>query len=283
MQNVCFIDKPKGITSFDLCYKMRKVLNTKTIGHTGTLDPNATGVMIILFDKTCKANSFLTTAYKEYVATVDFGYTTDTLDIDGKIISFQDTYNVPSKEEMIALLNSFKGKSLQRPPLTSAIKVKGKKLYEYQRAGQEVEIPLREIEVSEIELLNLNDKKMTFRVKVSSGTYIRTLARDILAKFNIEATLSDLRRTMVDEVKVEDCDSLEDAENGNIHFHPLIDLIKYRYPIIECDEKVEKDVKNGKALKLDAPKSPIALVKDDEVLAIYEYKDGLYYSKRGLF
>lgn len=285
MQNVCFINKPKNMTSFDVCYKMRKVLNTKVIGHTGTLDPNAQGVMVILFDKTCKANSFLVSDSKEYIAEVEFGYLTDTLDIDGKIIERNDNFEVPSESKMIEVMNGFIGKSFQRPPMTSAIKINGKKLYEYQRANQEVEIPLREIEVFEIELLSLDEKGMKFRTKVSSGTYIRSLFLDIIKQFNLIGTLVELTRTKIDNISIDDCDDLNDLLNGKeVCMHPLIDLIKERFEIIECDEKLAKDIKNGKAIKLENHNEKIALISNDEVLAIYGLnEDGFYHSIRGLF
>lgn len=284
MQKVCFIDKPRGMTSFDVCYKMRKVLNTRAVGHTGTLDPNATGVMIILFDKTCKANPFIVSASKEYVATVEIGYETDTLDIDGNVISKMDRYQMPERKEIENVLRSFLGKSTQKPPMTSAIKIKGKKLYDYQRQNIEVEIPEREIEVFDIELLNVNQNMITFKANVSSGTYIRSLMRDILTKMGLIGTLSKLRRTRVDNIGIESCDSLEDALNGNIHFHDLKELLTHRYPIYECDERMTNDIKNGKTIKLNEKNEFVCMVKGDEVLAIYEYQnDGLYHSKRGLF
>ncbi|MGN1405762.1 MAG: tRNA pseudouridine(55) synthase TruB, partial [Erysipelotrichaceae bacterium] len=169
--SILYIDKPKGMTSFDICFRLRKVLGTKKIGHTGTLDPNATGLMIVLSEKDTKANQFLVSDYKEYIGECLIGIKTDTLDIDGNILE-EKTETMPERKEIISVLESFLGDSMQIPPMTSAIKVDGKKLYEYQREGKTVELEPRPITVSKIELLELNDRTFTFRCRVSSGTYI---------------------------------------------------------------------------------------------------------------
>ena len=248
MGNILYIDKPKGMTSFDVCYRLRKVLGTKKIGHTGTLDPNATGVMIVLFDKATKANQFLTSDNKEYECRVLLGIETDTLDIDGNITSKQE-YTIPDKDLIEDTLNSFLGESMQEVPLTSAISVDGKRLYQYQRENIEVELPVRKINVYEIKLLEIHEDGFSFRAKVSSGTYIRSLARDICHKMNMIGTISELRRTKVDEVDLSMCDSLEEIEKGNYHTHELLELLEKRYQTVEY-EPID-DIYNGKKIKLD--------------------------------
>lgn len=282
-QNVCFINKPKGLTSFDICFKLRPVLKTKAVGHTGTLDPNATGVMIILFDKTCKANNFLVGENKEYIAKVAYGFKTDTGDIDGNIIAASH-YNTPTKEELDAALKKFLGISKQRPPLTSAIKIKGKKLYEYQRQNIDVEVPLRTIEVSKIELLAYDDKSFTFKAEVSSGTYIRSLAQDILANLGILGTLEELKRTKLGAVDISMCDDFSEALKGHIHFYPLKDLLKKRYFAVELNDEEKRRVLNGQSLKLPRMEKELLLTYQDQAMAIYERReDGMYYTVRGLF
>jgi len=209
MLKCLYINKPKGMTSFDVCFKLRKILNTKNIGHTGTLDPNASGVMVVLFDNSCKLNQFLVSETKEYIAEVLIGKETDTLDIDGNIINSKDEI-MPDKDKIISVLNSFLGKSKQIVPLTSSVKIDGKKLYEYQRNNIEVDLPIKDIEVFDIELLNVDINTFTFRVLVSSGTYIRALARDILNKLNIIGTLNNLTRTKINKIDISDCDNLND-------------------------------------------------------------------------
>ena len=279
MGMILYIDKPKGITSFDVCYKLRKVFNTKKIGHTGTLDPNATGLMICLIDNASKANQFLVSAKKEYIATVKLGIKTDSEDIDGKVLLSKEEI-MPNKEDLIKVLNSFLGKSLQVPPITSAIKVNGKKLYEYQRNNEEVEIKPREIEIYEIELLSIDDNYFSFRCLVSSGTYIRSLVRDILDKFNINGTLSDLRRTKIDDISLDNADKLEDVLNGNFISHSIFEVLSKYYFAYEVKDK--KWIIDGKPLKVSLDDEYILCVKEKEALAVYKKDGDLYRPVRGL-
>lgn len=280
MGKVIYLNKPKGLTSFDVCFKLRKVFNTKKIGHIGTLDPNATGVMVILIDNATKANQFLVSATKEYVAEVKIGIKTSTLDIDGEVTQ-EKAEIMPSKEKVICVLNSFLGKSIQTPPITSAIKVNGKKLYEYQREGKEVEIPKREIEVFNIELIDIKEDTFIFKTLVSSGTYIRSLMNDILDKLGIIGTLNNLERTKIDEIDISDCDSLDDVIDGNYHERNLYDLLSNRYEVIEYNN--EKDILNGKRIKINSNKDEVLIVNEGKVLSIYK-RDGLEYKcVRGLF
>ncbi len=280
MKNVLYVNKPKGITSFDVCFRLRKVLNTKKIGHTGTLDPNATGVMIVLFDKATKANQFLVHDRKKYEATVELGYLTDTLDCEGKIIAERKA-KMPEGERIEKCLKSFLGKSSQLPPLTSAIKVEGKKLYEYQRENREVEIPLRDIEIYDISLTAIKENTYSFKCEVSSGTYIRTLVRDINERLGILGTLKELTRVAVDDITLDMCDDLEDVLRGEYEAHDLTEILKKKYPFIEV--KNAEDVKNGKPLKLNLEDERVLILHDDEALAVYEKKDGTYRCLRGLF
>lgn len=278
---VLYIDKPKGLTSFDVCFRLRKVLNTKKIGHTGTLDPNATGVMVVLFDKDTKANQFLVSAYKEYVAEVVLGIKTDTLDIDGKVVEEAEV-KMPKRDELLAALDKYLGKSKQLPPMTSAIKINGKKLYEYQRQQQEVEIPLRDIEVIEMELLDVFDNGFSFRCKVSSGTYIRSLVRDVLDDLGLIGTLKELRRTKIDSVCIEDCQTLDAIVEGNYQVHNLLDILSKQYQTIYL--KNDLRVRQGKQMKLDNCAQRVLIACGDEAIAIYERQDdGLYHCLRGLW
>ena len=281
MENVLFVKKEKGMTSFDLCFKCRRVFNTRSIGHTGTLDPNATGVMIILIDKACKANQFLVADTKEYVAFVEYGYETDTLDIDGEVIQRME-YQAPTKEELLKAMEKFKGEIEQIPPMTSAIKVNGKKLIDYKREGKTVEIPRRKVEILKLELLANNDKGFIFKAKVSSGTYIRTLMQDILKEMGLIGTLVDLTRTEVGKIKLDDCDDLKDVLEGNYHLHSLYDIMKDMYECVEVTNV--DDIKNGKRFKYQSAAKRLLLVNNQEVLAIYDQEyPGIYKCVRGLF
>lgn len=277
---ILYIDKPKGLTSFDICFKLRKVLGTKKIGHTGTLDPNATGLMIVLSDKDSKANQFLVSDNKEYIATCLLGIETDTLDIDGKVVNTKEEI-MPDKEEIKNVLSSFLGESYQIPPMTSAIKKNGKKLYEYQREGIEVEIEPRKINIEEIELLDINDKTFSFRCKVSSGTYIRSLLKDILTKLNVIGTLSELRRTKINDIDVSKADKLEDVLEGRYTCQNLYDLLIKRYKEYVVSDP--KDILNGKRLYLKSNENELLITYNKQCLAIYVKEKNYYVSKRGLF
>lgn len=280
MAEVLYVNKPSGISSFDVCFKLRKVLHTKKIGHTGTLDPNATGVMIVLFDKSTKANQFLVTDRKEYETRVLLGKETDTLDIDGNVLG-EYKYEVPDENTLKKALNAFKGRSVQEVPITSAVSVDGKRLYQYQKEGKEVELPKREIEVFSVELLNIYENGFSFLSRVSSGTYIRALVRDILSSLNLHGTVLSLKRTAVDDVRIEDCDELNDILEGNYHLHDLYDLLSKRYEVFEDFD--EKDVLNGKKLLIESDQPRLLMAKNHEALAIYEKDGDLYRSLRGLW
>ncbi len=280
MAEVLYVNKPSGISSFDVCFKLRKVLHTKKIGHTGTLDPNATGVMIVLFDKSTKANQFLVTDLKEYETRVLLGKETDTLDIDGNVLG-EYKYEVPDENTLREALNAFKGRSVQEVPITSAVSVDGKRLYQYQKEEKKVELPKREIEVFSIELLNIYEDGFSFLSRVSSGTYIRALVRDILSSLNLHGTVLSLKRTAVDDVRIEDCDELDDILEGNYHLHDLYDLLSKRYEVFEDFD--EKDVLNGKKLLIESDQPRLLMAKNHEALAIYEKDGDLYRSLRGLW
>jgi len=283
MDTILYINKPSGYTSFDVCNKLRRTLNTKKIGHTGTLDPNATGVLIVLVGKYAKLNQFLTTSDKIYTAQVKLGFLTDTKDIWGNVIAKKEIINF-DYDKINNVLKSFIGKQKQIPPMTSAIKINGKKLMQYQKEGIEVEIPAREIEVFSLDLVNLNLNENTFTVKchVSKGTYIRSLVEDICLKLNNYGSMSNLVREECNGVKLTECQSLDDIINGKINFHdPLKMLEKYYY----IHQTTDPDhIKQGKRIRVNS-NDEIIIVKDGiKVLAAYEKCDEYTYkSKRGLF
>ena len=280
MNNVLFINKPVGMTSFDVCFKLRKVLNTKKIGHTGTLDPSASGVMVILYDKATKANQFLVSDNKTYKCRVLYGIETDTLDIDGNIVAHSD-YCPIDILTLAEVLKSFLGKSNQIVPITSAISVNGKRLYEYQRENKEVNLPIREIEVFEIDLIENHEDGFTFTCKVSSGTYIRALVRDIMAKLKMMGTVLKLERIAIDDISIYDCDDLNEVLNGSYNSHSLFELLSKRYKAINY-ENID-DIKNGKRIKLNIEDDKVLICKDEQVYAIYEKDNDEYKCLRGLW
>lgn len=183
MNGVIVINKPKGYTSHDIVNVVRKKLNTKKVGHTGTLDPDATGVLPILIGTATKISKYLIEHKKTYIATVKLGYKTDTGDASGKIIKEDKHFQKIDKKNIENALNTFLGKREQVPPMYSAIKVNGKKLYEYAREGKKVEVKPREIEIYDICLEEYsNNDEISFKVNCSKGTYIRTLCENVAEK-----------------------------------------------------------------------------------------------------
>ncbi|MCX4302760.1 MAG: tRNA pseudouridine(55) synthase TruB [Clostridia bacterium] len=178
MDGILIVNKPKNFTSQDVVSKVKKILNEKKAGHTGTLDPLATGVLPVLLGKSTKLSKYLIEHDKVYVARIKLGQKTNTGDAEGIVI---EEKNVPeiSVEKAKKILDSFLGKGQQIPPMYSAIKINGKKLYEYARNGENVEVPPRNIEIYSINLLKIKDTEMEFEVSCSKGTYIRTLCEDI--------------------------------------------------------------------------------------------------------
>ena len=210
MDGVIIINKPKGYTSHDVVNIVRKQLNMKKVGHTGTLDPNATGVLPILVGQATKISKYLVEHKKTYIATIELGEKRDTGDSEGNII--ESDYNVKEFDISIIkqVLQSFLGKQKQIPPMYSAIKVNGKKLYEYARSGQEVKVESREIEIYRIELIEYKNNRIEFEVECSKGTYIRTLCENIAEKLGTIGYMKELQRKSFDKFKIEDSIKLEE-------------------------------------------------------------------------
>lgn len=217
MQGLLLINKPEGITSFKAVAVCRKITNTKKIGHTGTLDPLATGVLPILVGRATHLSDYLLTSDKSYIATVKAGIETDTLDITGEIL--KETTPCFSREELEKAITAFTGKQLQFPPVFSAIKKDGVPLYKLARKGQEVSVEPREITVHSIKLLEFNQNEHTFKIDVlcSKGTYIRSLCRDIGNFLGCGAVMTGLTRTKTGAFDLENCVSLDDLNEENIN------------------------------------------------------------------
>ena len=214
MDGIVIINKEKEYTSHDVVAKVKKILNEKKVGHTGTLDPNATGVLPILLGKGTKLSKYLINHNKIYEATLKLGEKTDTADIEGKITEEKDVKKENlSQENVTKVLKEFIGKSKQVPPMYSAIKVNGKKLYEYARKGQTIEIKPREIEIYGIELLNINNNEIAFKVHCSKGTYIRTLCENIAEKLETVGYMKELKRIEVGEFNIKNAITLKELES----------------------------------------------------------------------
>lgn len=215
MDGIIIINKPIGFTSQDVVSKTKKILNEKKAGHTGTLDPLATGVLPVLLGNSTKLSKYLIEHDKTYIARIKFGEKKDTGDSEGNTIETSNV-KIENKKDILKVLESFIGKQTQIPPIYSAIKVNGKKLYEYAREGIEVEIPSREIEIYKLNLLNFDKENQEVEIEVScsKGTYIRTLCEDIAKNLGTVGYMSFLKRTIVDKFKLEDAIDFETLEEN---------------------------------------------------------------------
>ena len=254
MNRIFILNKPLEFTSQDAVSKLKKILNQKKAGHTGTLDPMATGVLPILVGETTKLSKYLVEHKKTYIAVLKLGTCTDTGDLEGKIIKEKkvDIENL-TKDKVEFVLNEFLGKQIQTPPIYSAIKINGKKLYEYARNGMEVEIPKREIEIYNIKLIKLdkNEKEIEFEVECSKGTYIRTLCEDIAKKLDTIGYMKSLTRTKVNNFKLEDTITFEDLENNKnneewlLHNSYTMEEIFDYLPKLELNDRKKELFLNG--------------------------------------
>ncbi|MGI6608180.1 MAG: tRNA pseudouridine(55) synthase TruB [Erysipelotrichaceae bacterium] len=282
MNGVILVNKPAGITSHDVVVKVRKALNQRKIGHTGTLDPLADGLMILTIGKTTKILPYLSEHFKEYICEMKFGQRTDTLDITGNMIEEKEVSKI-SKKDLINVLNSFKGISLQKAPMYSAKKIEGKPLYKLARKNIEIERKSFEIVIKEIELLEYINNSITFRVLCSTGTYVRVLTQDIAEKTGNIAVMTKLTRTMIDKYSLKDAFTINQITEGNYKLLSAYELLSdYRY--IELGDLTR--VYQGQRMKFDFCTDDIVMItKNKEIIAAYQRnnEDGLYYCKRGLW
>jgi len=245
MDGIIIINKPKNCTSHDIVYKIKKIVKEKT-GHTGTLDPLATGVLPILIGKGTQTSKYLVNHDKIYKVKIQLGQKTDTADEEGEIIQEQKVkQDILNKEFIIDILNTFKGKQEQIPPIYSAIKVNGKKLYEYARKGEKVELKPRNIEIYDIKLLNINKEQNQIELEVScsKGTYIRSLCEDIAEKLGTIGYMKELERLKVGEFSIKEAITIEQIiQNENIIKEKIIkieDLFKQKNIITLDNRKLQ--------------------------------------------
>ena len=276
---ILLVNKPAGMTSFDVVYKVRKLLQAEKVGHTGTLDPNATGLLVMLVNKAVKANQFLVHATKEYIAELQLGQLTDTKDIWGKVLA-EKPIVFPTEEQVTSTFQRFIGLQHQQVPIVSSVRVDGKRLYEYHREETEVDLPVREIEIFELELLSLTPN-LRFRVVCSAGTYIRSLCEDLAKDLDQYGCLSALVRTKVDDFRVDQAVTLEQIANGEGEIHPVLRALTYK--VVQAPSVI--DVKNGKLLAIERSDDLISVVDGSTLLAIYRYDEakGAYVCVRGLW
>lgn len=269
---VLVINKPKGVTSFDVINDISHLFGIKRIGHTGTLDPLAEGVLVVTIGKATKVAELLTAAFKEYQAGVLLGVETDTLDITGNVLN---TKVVPFDLNIEETLNSFKKTYLQEVPIYSAVKVNGKKLYQYARNNEKVKLPKKDVTIKEINLLSSDRNTFIFKCLVSKGCYIRSLIRDIGVFLDTYATMTNLIRTKQGKFDISESNTLDELKQGIYKLHKIEDVLDF--PVIKVDSKTEYMIRTGQKLvnTYDVVDKVIFLNSNDQLLGIYEVKDNL--------
>ena len=268
MDKVILINKEKGITSRDVVNIISRKLNTKKVGHFGTLDPLATGLLVIGTGTLTKIGNLFTNETKEYEVEVLLGTSTNTYDITGKVLEEKDIDI--TEEQLKELLFSFKGKYDQEVPIYSAVKVNGKKLYEYARNGEEVLLPKKEVEIIDIafgELYEENYKKyFSFKVLVSKGTYIRSLINDLSKKINIPMCMSNLKRTKCGNFSLDDANTLDDIENDTFKTLDITEVLDIE--VRKIPETLEKLILHGTQIDIKEEKM-ILWTKNNEYISLY--------------
>ncbi len=272
MNGILLIDKPSGLTSRDVVNIVGKSLGTKKIGHTGTLDPLATGVMVLCVGKYTKLVEMLTSYNKTYEASIVLGIKTDTLDITGKVLE-EKCSNI-SLSDILLALKKFEGVYDQEVPIYSAVKINGKKLYEYARENKTIELPKRSVNISKISLISdikyENNKTLfSIRCNVSKGTYIRSLINDIASSLNTIGVMKELRRIEQGNFNIENCYKISDIKNNNFKFVDL-DTVFKDYFIVDINSNLYKDIKNGKILENIYNKDIIVFRYNGEYISIYK-------------
>ncbi len=270
INGVLLVNKSVNMTSRDIDNIISKKFDTKKVGHTGTLDPLATGVLIVLIGNATKINEDINNEFKEYIATVKVGIKTDTLDIIGKIIEENSYFEIENIEE---ILKSFEKTYFQEVPKYSAVKINGKKLYEYARSNKPIVLPKKKVTIKKIELLNKTRDTFTFKCLVSKGTYIRSLIRDIGDANNILLTMTDLVRTKEAGYTIKDCYTIDEINNDK---YKIIDIDEFlKYPVVNIyNTNILKKIKNGAIIEnIYNVKDKIIFKSNRKVLAIYEVFD----------
>ncbi len=273
MNGILIINKHKNCTSHDIVYRIKKICNKK-VGHAGTLDPMATGVLPLLIGKGTLCSKYLINHDKIYQATLQLGIETDSQDAEGKVIKKQEVSQDIFEENNIKdKLKSFLGKQDQIPPLYSAIKVKGKKLYEYARNGENIQIRPRNIEIYDIKLLNIDklNKQITFEVKCSKGTYIRTLCKDIAEKLGNIGYMANLNRVQVGDFNIKDSVTLEDINTDTSKIEEYLitieQLFKDKEKITLDDKKLQLFL-NGVQLKTNKKEGIYKIYNNNKFIGI---------------
>lgn len=290
MNGLLIINKPVGFTSHDVVNKLRRVFNTKQIGHLGTLDPDATGVLVICINEATKLVPYLESDEKEYLATSLIGKSTDTYDLSGEILDTSQVKEL-TNGQVDYILQTFKGEIKQIPPMYSAIKVNGKKLYEYARHHQTIEVEPRLVTIKEIKRLTdlcieKGEATFDFSVTVSKGTYIRSLCFDIAKALGYPGLMAKLIRTRSGKFSLENSYTIEQVEKGEFRLISMLEALA-KYPILE-NQIVNDKARHGMKISLNMIKDltgslpeTIVMSENQDVLAVYHRDDTIHCYKAG--
>lgn len=278
MNGILLVNKPTDWTSHDVVAKLRKIFATREIGHAGTLDPFATGVLVIAIGQATKVLEYLQAEDKEYIATVELGISSDTYDRTG-VISRNANVKAPTQKEIESVLKKFVGDIEQVPPRFSAIKVAGHKSYDRARKGEDFELPAKNVHIEEVEILEYSFPLLKLRVSCGSGTYIRSLAHDIGEKLGTSALLAELERTRVGKFTLDESYTLEDITSKTVLvWDPsILDMATIELSGIQL-----KDLSQGKYIELDIAKNTTNIfgIFENIPAAILEPKEGKWKTKK---
>lgn len=271
------INKPIGWTSFDVVNKLKYKLKPLKVGHLGTLDPMATGVLLVTVGKATKLFDIMQEKSKTYIATFEFGYATDTLDATGEVT--EKCSKIPSKEEVLAVLPEFIGKISQIPPKYSAKSINGQRAYDLARKGVEFELKAKQVEIYAINIISYKDNKLQLEIECGSGTYIRSIGRDIAEKLGSFATMTALVRTKVGNFNINHCQDIKNIENIDNFILPVKNILSYEE--IKLSNENYNKILNGQTIKTELDDGIYALNDAVDVVALVKIRD--FKAKMSLF
>lgn len=276
MDGIILVNKEKGMTSRDVVNLVSRVCHTKKVGHTGTLDPMATGLLVICVGRATKLVEVLTSHQKEYIASMMFGMKTDTKDITGTVLEQRISH--VTKEQIEIVLHDMTTTYQQEVPIYSAVKINGKKLYEYARNGEQIELPKREVTIEQLKIIDWQDQKqeLTFLTQVSKGTYIRSLVEDIATHLDTIGTMTALTRTKVGNFSLEQANTIAEIKNNQFKVYTIYEVLKAMYETRQIAGELEKKVLNG--AKIDNPEDldiVFFINEKKEPLALYRREGNL--------
>lgn len=270
-KGIIAINKPKDWTSFDVVNKIKYMVKPNKVGHLGTLDPMATGVLLVTIGKATRLFDIMQEKQKTYLATFEFGYETDSLDGTGKVV--KSSKNIPTKQEIENILYKFIGELNQIPPLYSAKSVNGVRAYELARRGETFELKPKKVVVYDIKLVKFENNKLVLEIVCGSGTYIRAIGRDIAYELQTFATMTELIRTKVGKFDLKDCKQISEIDSKNVYDNVsnLTEILDYN--ILSLDENITNKILNGQVVNVNEANGDYFLSSKNDIVAIVKIVD----------